>query len=689
MLNLESQLSLDTPRRRKFPRPFEPPTLSPHPDHVLYPSYRFLDPSFVTQQTYRNQLQSVYPNQAPTDSTQTSSSSPSSTTRTPQSLGSTPTILKQQKLPIPPQDPVLRDSPAKRRRKGSPSTSGLRVRPTKNPPKSGRVEEGREASVLETPNGSNGPQEPALSGPKTSSQNFTRQITTPAVQRLSVSTSEEPKEMLISSMPSPPHPSANFFPFLRPVPAARKKIGSREKPLSPHSGPSQYQALRLVGVRETRSFPADRSVPSEEICTDVIRNILTHKQTSPTMLASSAGFQATDGAVLPSSTAIQQISKFAHTKAPSTQAGATDEGVTDYGASALDRQHTSQNQDHGNSRPEINAVREDARTDAHTEALPFGPAAPVVILFNQPPFVHVLRELMAEASVHIDSRNGTQSAGPGSNSDPSWKAAFLQNNGKQHHIVPATATPQSVSMLTATFSLPFVLPEHVDAQVLQTCVSKFSTHILILFPIVPLRRLDAVVATFLRRSETSENEYGICNPVNVRAESAIELLIFALGSVCSAKREKLVVGPGPVFYSRANGILGTFSGAGPGNDTSQSPGSVKMADDATSPSISTLDLARAYLLAALFCGQLAWLEEAAEHIRKASNILLVLILQQGGTGGHDGIQGVYGLSLVDYKKYPHMLTEDERQLVVLYWTCVQLELYAFVSLSPTESGPAF
>ncbi|KAL1892861.1 hypothetical protein Sste5346_006754 [Sporothrix stenoceras] len=104
--------------------------------------------------------------------------------------------------------------------------------------------------------------------------------------------------------------------------------------------------------------------------------------------------------------------------------------------------------------------------------------------------------------------------------------------------------------------------------------------------------------------------------------------------------------------------------------TDETSSSTKASASAPAP---TLNLARAYLLAALLCGQLARIQDAAGHVRNAGNIIHFLIHRPGGEGGHGAIQGLHGLSLVDYKQYPHRLVEDEQQLVALYWTCVQLE----------------
>lgn len=354
--------------------------------------------------------------------------------------------------------------------------------------------------------------------------------------------------------------------------------------------------------------------------------------------------------------------------------------------------------------------------------LPYGHAAPIVQLLNQPPFVDFICGILVDTGFHAGLSSNTPSIGPRGEDGTPWEKAYLRNVDAQYPGVSTTslqlqdaplqrATPSDTSFTRIPHSEP------LDACLLSTCVDMYSCHIQALYPIMPLQQLGSLVTRFLRRYELpgrQQNDDKEYDPIQRQVDSALEYLVFALGSVCCAKWDKTIFESGPGFYAHAkrmllalsgqwtpdkgehatdpvdgtgiqqighsNGLVknkssyASSSGDEGGQGPKQLPHSTGTTIGATSTPTPTLDLARAYLLAALFCGQLAWLQDAADHVRKASNIIHLLILLPGGTGGHGAIQGIHGLSLINYKKYPHMLAEDERQLVSLYWTCVQLEL---------------
>lgn len=359
--------------------------------------------------------------------------------------------------------------------------------------------------------------------------------------------------------------------------------------------------------------------------------------------------------------------------------------------------------------------------DINSLVLPYGNATPVVRLLNQSPFVDIIRGVVADARSHPTPRRDIQPARQ-QGEDDSFQRSFdsaisLSHDATLHPAVPSLSH-------RPLFRLPHTEPP--NASHLTSCVEKYSTHIQALYHIMPLRRLDHLVMSFLHRYETAEQQQqgnvADHDPFQLQVELAIEYLVFALGGLCWAKWDNTIFDSGPVFSDRATNILYHLSGklasdkrkhasnlassnlgrqahgphdrahsdtADPNNVAASTRAQINSrgaeitqqlshptgaAGGAASVPAPTLDLARAYLLAALLCGQLARIQDAAGHVRNAGNIIQILIHRPGGEGGPGAIQGFYGLSLVDYKQYPHKLVEDERQLVALYWTCVQLEL---------------
>lgn len=376
-------------------------------------------------------------------------------------------------------------------------------------------------------------------------------------------------------------------------------------------------------------------------------------------------------------------------------------------------QHEQDNSQAGPTPPEIGTL-----------SLPFGHATPVIQLLNQPPFVSIVRSVVHDARTQPSSRRNDQIAMPQENNE-AFKDSFdsaisLSHDAASNQVVPSLSH-------RPLLQLPHVEPP--NALHLALCVDKYSTHIQALYHIMPLQRLGSLATNFLNRYGPTGQQRDIAtdhDPFQAQVELAIEYLVFALGGLCWAKWDNTPFDSGPKFSNRATNILYHLSGklssekrmhawgtanssrdyqahfhdrsysdgAGPSSTTSThalaGPKVVQITQQSTHPTDETrsstaaqapapapaltLDLARAYLLAALLCGQLARIQDAAGHVRNAGNIIHHLIHQPGGEGGHGAIQGFYGLSLVDYKQYPHKLVEDERQLVALYWTCVQLEL---------------
>ncbi|OAA61645.1 hypothetical protein SPI_04504 [Niveomyces insectorum RCEF 264] len=374
-----------------------------------------------------------------------------------------------------------------------------------------------------------------------------------------------------------------------------------------------------------------------------------------------------------------------------------------------------------------------------TDRFPYGRTAPVVLLLNQPPFADLIRKILVEAGIQDET---AQPAGLGLEDDPAWKKAYLQLDGVRSTNATASAfqAPDVLLLQSSPHNSSFIHAQGwkpPDTHLLSEYVEEFSDHIQGMYPILPVQRISNLITSFLGRYEVPQpqTELPANDPTQTQVESAVELLVFAVGSICKSKckGKGTAVHPGKYeFYTRAKGILeaatdqtksqrddaaahsntsnnrhslytrtvDNFSSANNGDEEYTSGSTDAESDGAyddfgeergeserqhstsqdtafmvVSTSTPTLELARAHLLAAIFCGQLAWLREAADHVRDASAVVLLLIRRPGGAGSCSlDDQNFQALPLIEYMQSPHPLAEEEHQLVMLYWICVQLEL---------------
>ena len=287
---------------------------------------------------------------------------------------------------------------------------------------------------------------------------------------------------------------------------------------------------------------------------------------------------------------------------------------------------------------------------------------------------------------------------------PAWQKAYLHKKAPLRQQQPSFSSFQA-PFSGASTSQPQPQQGLPDARLLLSCVNMFSDHIMGVYPIIPRPRLRDVVERFLRRYG-SESQSQSPASIATQLSLAIDLLVLALGSLCWARLDGTAFEPGPGFFLEAKSILGALTrqslektqnqslnlGRNPSAPASSSlwnarpdesinininiglgsSGSTPGPADNAVPGFlgltPSLDLARAYLLAALFCGQMAWLQEATEYV-EAANVVIRSMLFQSAMVGDYGI-----VSLVEHNHKPHRLSSREQQLVVLYWTCVQLEL---------------
>lgn len=317
--------------------------------------------------------------------------------------------------------------------------------------------------------------------------------------------------------------------------------------------------------------------------------------------------------------------------------------------------------------------------------LPFGRGAPAIMFLNRAPFVDCVRQILDASSICGSSNENGQTVDNEERYEPVWQQAYLRMGGLRYAQALPIQPQQSASMsATAAYtSFTHTAWSHVpDVYLLSNYVQSFSTHIQTLCPVVPNERLNGVVVGFLQRLDILDQQttevYG--DSTHIRVEYAIELLVFALGSVCWAKCGGTIVEPGPEFYARAKGILELFEGgsrvettAGNPKDTSSNEYYDTVRYSAYTPE-TIFDLARCHLLAALYCGQLAWVSEAAGHVHDAGAAILYLIHRPGRDTNSATAQRFQRPPLVEYFRHPHKLSGEERQLVLLYWTCVLLEL---------------
>lgn len=329
---------------------------------------------------------------------------------------------------------------------------------------------------------------------------------------------------------------------------------------------------------------------------------------------------------------------------------------------------------------------------------------------NQSPFVGIIREVVERARtqpVHQPEIQPTVI--------PSENDVFVDSFDSGVSLSHDSAIQPEIAPINCQPLLQTLHTEPPDASHLVSCVEKYSTHIQALYQIMTPQHLGRLVGSFLHRYDVLRQQpqpqqqhlgnFANHDPFQPCVELAIEYLVFALGSLCWTKWDNTISASGPSFVESATSILyqlslcrksasttmdqtthasrqmrnshiraysdgsgpsssnPTFAHSNPGDIRSmqQLPRPTDTPNSAASVLTPTLDLARAYLLAALLCGQLAHIHYAAGHVRNAGNIIRILLHQPG-------------MSLLNYKQCPHVLSEEEQQLSALYWTCVQLEL---------------
>ena len=350
--------------------------------------------------------------------------------------------------------------------------------------------------------------------------------------------------------------------------------------------------------------------------------------------------------------------------------------------------------------------------------LPYGHSSPVIHVLNQPPFADFIRGLLRSVCSNEVTETHLQS-GTLQDQEASYRPVDVVTPFAFSTGLPQPPAPKAKPLTR----LPHTEPPNVSH--LASCVEKYTVHVQALYHIMPPQRLDKIVTSFLRRSEALDDQLDrdpthSTVPTQTQVELAIEYLVFALGGLCWAKWDNTIFESGPVFSDRATCILRQLSegllleesknnidlegpaanfharsttvlahqsDSKPENDASfpteqsesRGMGPLKMPTNTSSVSVRPLttapllDLARAYLLAAISCGQLAKMQEAADHVYHASSIIHHLIREPSKNEDWASGQSFCGPSLVEYQQHPHLLSEDEQQLVSLYWSCVQLE----------------
>ncbi|EFX01849.1 hypothetical protein CMQ_4920 [Grosmannia clavigera kw1407] len=320
-------------------------------------------------------------------------------------------------------------------------------------------------------------------------------------------------------------------------------------------------------------------------------------------------------------------------------------------------------------------------TERHPASiLPYGRGSPAIMFLKKAPFVSCVRQLLAAALIYDSSDGEELTIDNEERHEPAWQQAYLRIGGIRYAQALSIRPLQYMSMAESAFTHT-AWAHAPDEFLLSNYVQTFSAHIQSICPIIAIGNLEGVVSEFLRHSNTLEHQerQRASDLLHVQVEYAIEMLVFALGSVCWAKCGGPIIEPGPEFYARAKGILELFADE---NRVKTAVGSFENLNNngeynferySAYTNETTIDLARAHLLAALFCGQLAWVFEAAQHVRDASSAIMYLIHQPSSGSFSDMAQDTRGPSLVEYAFHPHTLSHEERQLVLLYWICVFLE----------------
>ena len=179
-----------------FPPPVRPASMSPHPDHSLYPSFKFIQPNFgiAHGQAHSSRTPVPHTNQFGSHSTHVIQKEMSPTTNSMTSISSGIRQLAHAQA---------KSSQPRQQVEGTQSRS-LSIRQqmvvTKRLKRAGRTSSIRQPKEPRAPTSV-----PARSSPKLS-------VKLPAILA-----SGQFETQPVISMPLPPHPAANFFPFLKPV----------------------------------------------------------------------------------------------------------------------------------------------------------------------------------------------------------------------------------------------------------------------------------------------------------------------------------------------------------------------------------------------------------------------------------------------------------------------------------------
>lgn len=483
-------------------------------------------------------------------------------------------------------------------------------------------------------------------------------------------------------MPSPPHPAANYLPFPEPIVSPRESfVPGMEKESIP-SASEDTALLSYLSPETDADYPrpwidGQRSVRPEH------RDMMQPCTPQEAMLKASTTAVPWPCPPIGHSTVQHQ---------PQSSRMVVDDQQYD---------HTYAN----NTGPENGSMEQQVSWTSEQDdllcetaiSLPVAYRNPAILFLNSQPFVGYIRQVLAAAGIQdhtmmdtmdtIDTMDAMDAMDTTlfdieERYEPVWQQAYLRVGGRRYaRAAPIKAQVQVQTQAQTQTQTHMPWHQAPDECRLANYIQTFSKYIQSIYPIIPSGRLGNLAVEFMHHGQhpgppTSKSYQ---DPRQIEIEYAVELLVFALGSVCWAKCGGTIVEPGPEFYARAKGILeGRAEGAEQAElaelaeqaeraERAERAEQAEQAEQFSAPrqETVTLDFARAHLLAALFCGQLAWIPDAANHVHEASTAVLHLIHQAAATGGPP---------LVEYRRYPHVLAEEERQLVLLYWTCVLLEL---------------